>query len=32
MTHVYPFEKDPAKIWQAAGMGDDHGEMHGMKM
>ncbi len=32
MTHVYPFEKDPAKIWQAAGKGDDHGEMHGMKM
>jgi hypothetical protein len=27
MTHVYPFETDPAKVW-AAGMGDDHGAEH----
>ena len=35
MTHVYPFETDPAKVW-SAGMGDDHGMEHnampGMKM
>jgi len=35
MTHVYPFETDPAKVW-SAGMGDDHGvkdkSMPGMKM
>jgi hypothetical protein len=35
MTHVYPFETDPDKVW-AAGMGDDHGVEHksmpGMKM
>lgn len=35
MTHVYPFETDPAKIW-SSGMGDDHGMDHnsmpGMKM
>jgi len=27
MVHVYPFEKDPAKIW-AAGMDDEHGMQH----
>ena len=27
MTHVYPFETDPAKVW-SAGMGDDHGMEH----
>jgi hypothetical protein len=27
MVHVYPFEKDPAKIW-ADGMDDDHGMQH----
>lgn len=27
MVHVYPFEKDPAKIW-ASGMDDDHGMQH----
>jgi hypothetical protein len=27
MVHVYPYEKDPAKIW-AAGMDDDHGMQH----
>ena len=27
MTHVYPFETDPAKVW-SAGMGDDHGAEH----
>jgi hypothetical protein len=36
MVHVYPFETDPKKIWQA-GMDDDHGMQHdaampGMKM
>jgi hypothetical protein len=35
MTHVYPFETDPTKVW-SAGMGDDHGMEHssmpGMKM
>jgi hypothetical protein len=27
MVHVYPYEKDPAKIW-ATGMDDDHGMQH----
>jgi hypothetical protein len=27
MTHIYPFETDPARIWGAA-MGDDHGMEH----
>ena len=27
MVHVYPFEKDPAKIW-ASGMDDEHGMQH----
>ncbi len=27
MTHVYPFETDPAKVW-SSGMGDDHGMEH----
>lgn len=27
MVHVYPFEKDPAKIW-ASGMEDEHGMQH----
>ena len=35
MTHVYPLETDPTKVWRA-GMGDDHGmehsSMRGMKM
>ena len=36
MTHVYPFETDPARVWQA-GMDDDHLKEHessmpGMKM
>lgn len=35
MTHVYPFETAPAKVW-GAGMGDDHAMEHnsmpGMKM
>lgn len=31
MTHVYPFERSPAKIWPA-GMDDDHTAMPGMKM
>ncbi len=36
MVHVYPFEKDPAKVW-SAGMDDEHGMGHdaampGMKM
>jgi hypothetical protein len=36
MVHVYPFETDPKKIWEA-GMDDDHGMAHdaampGMKM
>jgi hypothetical protein len=35
MTHVYPFETNPAKVW-SAGMGDDHGvkgkSMPSMKM
>jgi hypothetical protein len=35
MTHVYPFETDPSKIW-GVGMDDDHGKkrgsMAGMKM
>ena len=33
MVHVYPFEKDPAKVW-SAGMEDEHGMGHdaGMKM
>jgi hypothetical protein len=36
MTHVYPFEADPARVWQA-GMDDDHLKEHessmpGMKM
>ena len=36
MVHVYPFEKDPAKVW-GAGMEDEHGMGHdrampGMKM
>ncbi len=30
MTHIYPFETDPAKVW-AAGMDDDHGMEHNMK-
>jgi hypothetical protein len=35
MTHVYPFETDPAKTW-GVDMDDDHGKkrgsMAGMKM
>jgi hypothetical protein len=35
MTHVYPFETDPTKVW-SPGMGDDrgmeHNSMPGMKM
>jgi hypothetical protein len=35
MTHIYPFETDPSKIW-GVGMDDDHGtkqeSMPGMKM
>jgi hypothetical protein len=35
MTHVYPFETDPTKVW-SAGMDDGHGREHssmpGMKM
>jgi hypothetical protein len=35
MTHVYPRETDPTKVWRA-GMGDDHGmedsSMPGVKM
>ena len=36
MVHVYPFEKDPGKVW-SAGMDDEHGMGHdaampGMKM
>ncbi len=36
MVHVYPFEKDQARVW-SAGMDDDHGMQHdaampGMKM
>lgn len=36
MVHVYPFEKDPARVW-SAGMDDEHGMGHdttmpGMKM
>lgn len=27
MVHVYPFEKDPAKVW-ASGMEDEHGMQH----
>jgi hypothetical protein len=27
MVHVYPFETDPAKVWDV-GMGDDHGMEH----
>jgi hypothetical protein len=27
MTHIHPFETDPAKVWGAA-MGDDHGMEH----
>ena len=27
MVHVYPYEKDPKKIW-AAGMDDEHGMQH----
>ncbi len=30
MTHVYPLEKDPARVWRA-GMDDDDGVMAGMK-
>ena len=27
MVHVYPYEKDPAKVW-STGMDDDHGMQH----
>ena len=31
MVHVYPFEKDPAKVW-SAGMDDEHGMGHDAAM
>jgi hypothetical protein len=27
MVHVYPYEKDPKKVW-AEGMDDEHGMQH----